>query len=158
MNLWLAAIAALSVVLAGVGLLRILWPSRIHVPVVPRLAIGFCAGTFLVALLFFGAFILGVSFSRGWLFAIVESFAFLGLISCKGHYRKNAGDRHFTEWLLPGTLCLLALTLSWCRPVYGYDALSMWALKAKMAFYARTWPGTMFDPHTTHHTEYPPLV
>jgi hypothetical protein len=55
-------------------------------------------------------------------------------------------------------LILLALALSWGRPVYGYDALSMWALRAKVAFLAKTWPPTLFDPHTTSHPDYPPLV
>ena len=42
--------------------------------------------------------------------------------------------------------------------MYVYDALSMWGLKAKVAFFAGTWPAPLFDPHTTHHPNYPPLV
>ena len=55
-------------------------------------------------------------------------------------------------------LLVIAFWLSWSRPVYGYDAVSMWALKAKVSFYAQTWPPTLFDRHTTHHPEYPPLI
>ncbi len=156
MNLWLAAAAVLSLALAGVGLLRIVWPSIARVPFVARLALGYCVGTFIVAATFFTAFFAGVSFSRGLLFAPVEVFGVIGAITL-GLGEARLPRVSFAVFL-SFILVALALALSWVRPVYGYDALSMWALKAKVAFFAKTWPPTLFDPHTTHHTEYPPLV
>jgi hypothetical protein len=156
MNLWLAALAVLSLAFAGVGLLRIVWPSLARVPFVPRLALGYCVGTFIVAATFFTAFLAGVSFSRGLLFAPVGMFGVIGVFTLRPG--KAWSPRVSFAVVLALILVALALALSWARPVYGYDALSMWALKAKVAFFAKTWPSTLFDPHTTHHTEYPPVV
>ncbi len=153
MNLLLAAIAVVVLAFAGVGLLRLVWPAITTVPRPARLAIGYCAGCWLVTMLFFGAYLAGISFSR-WL--VIAPMAVLAVVALPGF----RGAKFRWEWpaLLPAALCLLALVLSWSRPVYGYDAVMMWALKAKMAFFARTWPATMFDPFTTAHTEYPPLI
>ncbi|HUK82267.1 MAG TPA: hypothetical protein VLZ12_06500 [Verrucomicrobiae bacterium] len=156
MNLWLAALATLSAALAGVGFLRILWPSLARVPLIPRLALGFCVGTFIVAAVFFAAFLVGAPFSRGLLFTPIGLFGAIGVMTLRMENARSpcVSFTVFVAFLL----MVLALALSWVRPVYGYDALSMWALKAKVAFFAKTWPPTLFDPHTTHHTEYPPLV
>ncbi len=153
MNLLLAALAIVVLALGGVGLFRVVWPSIRDMPRPARLALGFCVGCWLVTMIFFGAYLAGVSFSR-WL--VITPVVVLAAVALPGF----RGAKFRWEWpaLLPAVLCLLALALSWSRPVYGYDAVMMWALKAKMTFFARTWPATMFDPFTTAHTEYPPLI
>jgi hypothetical protein len=156
MNFLLAAAAALTLALAGVGLLRVVWPPICQVPATARLSLGLCVGCFFETILFFVAFVFSVSFSRLLALAPIIIFGVLGAVTMA---RSRWSRPRFS---LPGFLALLlvllALALSWGRPIYGYDALSMWALKAKVAYVAKTWPPTLFDPHTTHHPDYPPLV
>jgi len=120
------------------------------------LALGFCVGCFLEATVFFIALVAGASISRWLALVPIIGLGALGAVTMA----RNGWSR--LRFSLPGFLALLlvllALALSWGRPIYGYDALSMWALKAKVAFFAKTWPPTLFDPHTTSHPDYPPLV
>lgn len=158
-NLVLAAIAVVVLALAGVGTLALVWSPIREVPRLARLALGYCVGCGVVTLIFFGAYLAGVSFSR-WL--VVGPVVVLAGVGAAGWTRPGiappAERSRMWVWLLPVVLCVLALALSWSRPLYGYDAVMMWGLKAKLAFFARTWPATMFDPYTTAHTEYPPLI
>lgn len=156
MNLLLAAAAVLTLALAGIGLLRVVWPRVCEEPRYARLALGYCVGCGVVTLIFFVAYLLGIPFSRWLLLVVVGTLAIVGLSAM----RRGTACRAPTwrDWPLPGLLLFLALALSWGRPIYGYDALSMWALKAKIMFFAKTWPPTLFDPHTTSHPDYPPLV
>ena len=161
MNLLFAAAAVLTVALAGVGVLRIVWPRICGEPRYARLALGYCVGCGIVAAVFFMAYLAGVPFSRALVLAPVVGLAVFGAFVCLRSGNDCVGKgapTNAASFVAAGLLVLLALALSWLRPVYGYDALSMWALKAKVAFYAKTWPPTLFDPHTTHHPEYPPLV
>jgi hypothetical protein len=156
MNLLLAATAAVALAVAGVGILRFWWRPICQVPPLAQLGFGFCAGCFLESLLFFLTYLFGLMFSRT-LFVLpvilLVPLGALAMIGCKW-----TRPRFNLAGFLALLLVLLALALSWSRPVYGYDAVMMWGLKAKMALFARTWPATMFDPHTTAHTDYPPLV
>jgi hypothetical protein len=156
MNLPLAAAGALFLALAGIGALRLVWQPVQQIPRAARLALGFCIGGWLVAIISLSAYLAGVPFSRP-LFLLPA-----GLLAVIGLFGLRRGESRSSRFSLAGflglMLVLLALALSWVRPLYGYDALTMWALKAKVAFFAKTWPPTLFDPHTTHHTEYPPLV
>jgi hypothetical protein len=156
MNLLLAAAATLTLALAGVGLLRIVWPTIRQVPPMARLALGFCAGCFLEAGVFFIALVAGASFSQWLALGPIIGFGVLGAVAMAGD--RWSRPRFSLAVFMAVCLGLLALALSWDRPVYGYDALSMWALKAKVAFFEKTWPTTLFDPHTTSHPDYPPLV
>ena len=170
MNLLLAAVAALTLALAGAGALRVVWPQVGDEPRYVRWALGYCVGSGMVAVIFFVAYLAGIPFSRPVLLVPVVTFAVVGVTSsvcCRASAplaregrAKTAGGAPALQFFLAagGLLMLLAFALSWLRPIYGYDAVSMWALKAKVAFFARTWPVTLFDPHTTHHPEYPPLV
>jgi len=156
MNFLLAAAAALTLALAGVGLLRVFWPPISQIPPTARLSLGFCIGCFLETAVLFIAFVFGTSFSR--LLALAPMIAF-GVPGAITTLRSKWSRPQFSlPTFLALVLVLLALALSWGRPVYGYDALSMWALRAKVAYVAKTWPPTLFDPHTTHHPDYPPLV
>ncbi|MGA2220353.1 MAG: hypothetical protein ABSH21_00995 [Verrucomicrobiia bacterium] len=156
MNLFLSAAAALTLALAGVGLLRILWPTICQVPPTARLALGFCVGSFLETAVCFVAFLLGALFSRWLVLAPIIVFGVAGAVTMTAC--KWSRPQFSLPTLLMLLLVLLALALSWGRPVYGYDALSMWALRAKVAYVAKTWPPTLFDPHTTSHPDYPPLL
>ncbi len=152
----LALAATLVLALAGLGLLRIIWAPVREIPRTAGLALGFYVGTFGVALLFYLAYVLGRPFTRGWLvWPTVIAAAGGAVVFARGSWRRPCWE---LETCLAVLLVVLALAVSWGRPVYGYDALSMWALKAKIAYYAQTWPATMFDRFTTHHPEYPPLV
>src|SRR5439155_26360195 len=113
-------------------------------------------GGWVITIAFFGAYLVSITFSRWLLRTPLTLFGVIGLVALRPGELKQ--PRFSLAALLGLTLVVLALALSWARPVYGYDALSMWALKAKVAFFAKTWPATLFDPHTTHHTGYPPLV
>jgi len=156
MNLLLAATAAMALALAGVGVLRLCWRPICQTPRLAQLGLGFCVGCFLEALLFFVAYLFGWMFSRVLLLLPVILLIPLGALTMAG--ARWTRPRFGLATGLALLLVLVALALSWGRPVYGYDALMMWGLKAKMTFFARTWPATMFDPHTTAHTGYPPLV
>ena len=161
MNLLLAALAALTLALAGVGVLRIIWPWIGLQPRYAQLALGYCIGCAIPTGIFFTAYLVGVVFSRVLILVPVLALAVYGAWICwrttNGQTPRRARVKMAVS-MATGMLVLLALALSWSRPVYGYDALSIWALKAKVTFYARTWPPTLFDPQTTHHPEYPPLV
>ena len=63
MNLLLSAVAALALAMAGVGALRLGWPRITTVPLVTRLGLGFCVGTFLVVIILFVSYLLGIPFS-----------------------------------------------------------------------------------------------
>ena len=153
MNLLLAAAGVLTLALAGVGALRVVWPALRDIPRPARLALGYCTGCWLVTMIFFAAYLGGFAFSRRLIVGPIAVLALGGLATMvPGRFRVSVAS------LLPVCLCLLALAISWARPVYGYDAVMMWALKAKIAFFSHTWPDTMFDKFTTAHTEYPPLV
>jgi hypothetical protein len=154
-NFLLAAVAVVALALAGVGVLGFVWPWFRPLTLPVKLALGYCVGSWLVTMLFFGAYLAGVSVSRWLVMGPVILLAGAGGLRCRSTI---SWPPPWREWILPTVFCLLALALSWSRPVYGYDAVMMWALKAKMMFFARTWPVTMFDPMTTAHTEYPPLV
>jgi hypothetical protein len=159
MNLGLAAAAVLVLALAGTGVLRIIWPASRAVPLPARLALGYGVGCGFVTLIFFAAYLAGIPFSRWLLIAPTVALAFVGApLRARPAVSRPQGRSYNLSVLLAAALCVLALALSWSRPVYSYDALSMWALKAKVAFFAKTWPDTMFDRFTTHHPEYPPLV
>ncbi|HUI05624.1 MAG TPA: hypothetical protein VL486_01315 [Verrucomicrobiae bacterium] len=161
MNLLLAAVAALVLALAGCGMLRCVWPGVCEQPRYARLALGYCVGCGIVTAIFFVTYLVGFAFSRAVIVVPVLGLAvfgaFVGLRSGEDHLWKDAAASPASSvaW---GLLILLAFVLSWSRPIYGYDALSMWGLKAKVAFFARTWPPALFDPHTTHHPGYPPLI
>ena len=158
MHLLRAAGGVVVLALAGAGGLRLAWPSLVTVPQSVRLALGFCAGTFILTGFLFFAYLAGWSFQPGLVLGLMLLLAVAGLVAIRR--RSPAAVPPATgEWpWLAGLLIGMALALSWGRPVYGYDAISMWALKAKLMFFSRTWPATMFDPYTTPHTEYPPLV
>ncbi len=156
MNLLLAAAAAVALALAGAGVLRICWTPVCGIPGTARLGLGFCVGCFLESLLFFISYLLGLNFSRLVLFLPIILLLPLGALTMVGSCWTR--PRFSLTGVLAVLLLLLALALSWGRPVYGYDALAMWALKAKVAFFTKTWPPTLFDPHTTFHPDYPPLV
>ena len=161
MNLLLAGVAALMLAAAGRGVLWFVWPRvRDEFRLLSGLALGYCIGCGVITTIFFVAYLAGLPFSRALLLAPVVVLAVFGGFVCwrsdRDHSWKDAPTG--AVFSVVGLLILLALVLSWSRPVYGYDALSMWALKAKVTFFARTWPPTLFDPHTTHHPEYPPLV
>jgi hypothetical protein len=156
MNLLLAAAASLALALAGAGVLRLCWTPICGIPGTARLGLGFCMGCFLVSLLFFLSYFLGLKFSRLVLLTPVILLLPLGALTMVGSTWVR--PRFSFPGFLALLLVLLSLALSWGRPVYGYDALAMWALKAKIAFFAKTWPRTLFDPHTTFHPDYPPLV
>ena len=155
MNLLLAAAAVLTLALAGVGILQFVWPAIRQAPVPARLGLGYCMGGFWVSALFFLAYLTSFPFSRGLVLAPVIVLAIAGLPVLRNGWARP-------RWSLAGCLAvllvLLALALSWSRPVYGYDALSIWALRAKVAYFAKTWPSTLFDSHTSVHPDYPPLI
>lgn len=155
MNLLLAAAGVLALALAGVAVLGMVWPALRDVPQTARLALGYCVGVWLVTMIFFGAYIAGVPFSR-WL-VMTPVVLLAGVGAWLGGWRRKPVVLDWTMGL-PAVLCGLALALAWARPVFGYDAVMMWALKAKMMFFAGTWPDTMFDPRTTAHADYPPLI
>jgi len=155
MNLLLATAGILVLALAGAGVLRLIWPAIAGVPRLARLALGYCFGCWFVTVIFFCAYLAGVSFSRWLIVGPVIGLAVVGMFFERDWPRLQID---YSKWCLPVLLCVLALALSWARPVYGYDAVMMWALKAKMAFFSQTWPATMFDPFTTAHTGYPPLI
>ena len=156
MNLLRAAAGAGGLALAGAGALRLVWPSLDATPRSVRLALGFCAGAFLLTALLFVVYLAGWAFTPVVVLGPVLLLAGAGLLALRPRpvAVPPAADR---PWLA-GMLVGLALLLSWGRPVYGFDAISMWALKAKVMFFARTWPAALFDPYQTPHTEYPPLV
>lgn len=156
MNLLLAAAGVSTLALAGVGVLRVFWSTIHTVPRMARLALGFCAGCWIVTMIYFGAYLAGFPFSRR---LVVVPVVLLALGGAAGMFKgpiKLSWSINIA--ILPAAFCVLALLLSWARPVYGYDALMMWGLKAKMMFFSHTWPATMFDKFTTAHTEYPPLI
>ena len=156
MNLLSAVLATLTLAFGGAGLLRWLWPAVTEIPHSARLALGFCTGSAVVTGLSVAAYGCGLPFSRLLILGPVLLLAVPGaVVLCRGGFRRLRFD---LAVFLGAVLVLLALAISWSRPVYGYDALSMWALKAKMMFFARTWPPPLFDRFTTHHPEYPPLV
>ena len=156
MNLLMAAAATMALALGGVGVLRILWPPICQTPPMACLALGFCVGCFLETVVLFMAFVVGASFSRLLALAPIIGFGILGAVTMVRS--RWSLPRFDLAGFLAVLLVLLALALSWGRPIYGYDALSMWALKAKVAFFAKTWPSTLLDPHTSSHPDYPPLV
>ena len=135
--------------LAGAGGLRLAWPSLVTVPRSVRLALGFCAGTFILTGFLFFAYLAGWSFQPGLVLGPLLLLAVAGLGALRRRSPAAAPPATGERPWLAGLLIGMALALSWGRPVYGYDAISMWALKAKMMFFSRTWPATMFDPYTT---------
>jgi hypothetical protein len=156
MNLLQASAATLTLALAGIGLLWILWPPICGVPPTVRLSLGFCVGCFLETVCLFLAFLFGAPFSRYLTLAPIIGFGVLGAVAmARGGWSR---PQFSLAGFLAVLLVLLALVLSWGRPVYDWDALAMWALRAKVTFFAKTWPTTLFDSQTTIHPDYPPLV
>ena len=156
MNQLISVIAVIVISLAGVQVLKWIWPQIRTKPPYLQLGLGYCVGTAVICFIFFSKQIIGLSFTR---VSILVPICLLAVGGCIGIFRPITCCPQWNLFVFLAILLLcLSLSLTWMRPIYGYDAISMWALKAKITYYAKMWPPTMFDPFTTHNPSYPLLI